>query len=197
MSLPLVVGLNLVIRANIETVSGCLLFSKGLRYQLADEKGTAMMEFMVVVPLLLFLSLALFDCGRALNAYISVSQIAHEGVRRGSSTFALETGNFESNSPSASCATPSKLPPSVLTKQAMLQQNTQRLLAAQTLAIDKSDLCIESGRSISGGPGMEDTVYVRVETSFDSLFPFFNRIPIRVAASGPYLFADDSSSWGL
>jgi len=160
-----------------------------------------MLECMVVIPFLLFLALALFDCGRALNTYIAVSQIAHEGVRKGGSTFDLETGHFESSSAAATCGSGSVASPSPLTKQAGLQANTQRLLVLQDLAIDQSDICIESGRALevapSPGDKRSDTVFVKVETTYDGFFPLFQGLPIEVAARGPYLFADDSSGWDL
>lgn len=46
-----------------------------------DERGTALVEFAFVLPLLLALVLGIVDFGRALNYYIDQTQISAEGAR--------------------------------------------------------------------------------------------------------------------
>ena len=45
------------------------------------DRGAAAVEFAIVLPLLLFLVYGLIDFGRALNAQITLTQAAREGVR--------------------------------------------------------------------------------------------------------------------
>lgn len=47
------------------------------------RKGQSLIEFAIVLPLLLWLIVALFDFGRIFNAQITVTQAAREGARRG------------------------------------------------------------------------------------------------------------------
>ena len=47
----------------------------------ADERGTSILEFAIVVPFLVFITLALIDFGRLIIDYLIISQIVREGVR--------------------------------------------------------------------------------------------------------------------
>lgn len=47
-----------------------------------DERGQSVVELAVVLPLLLLLLLGLLDFGKALNYWITETQVSSEGVRR-------------------------------------------------------------------------------------------------------------------
>ena len=49
--------------------------------RLGDERGAALIEFALVLPLLLLLVLGMLDLGRALNYWIDETQLASEGAR--------------------------------------------------------------------------------------------------------------------
>ena len=52
--------------------------SRGLR---RDERGTALVEFALIAPLLFLLLFGIIDFGRALNYYNQVTQLAGQGAR--------------------------------------------------------------------------------------------------------------------
>lgn len=51
------------------------------RSRSAQDRGTAAVEFALVLPLLLLVVLGIIDFGRALNAQITLTQAAREGAR--------------------------------------------------------------------------------------------------------------------
>jgi Flp pilus assembly protein TadG len=52
-----------------------------LRHRLFAQQGTAMVEFALILPILLFLVLGIVDFGRAINYWNDVNQIAADGAR--------------------------------------------------------------------------------------------------------------------
>lgn len=54
-----------------------------LRRLVKNRRGQATVEMAVVLPILLWLLLGLFDVARMANAYLSVQHAAREGVRAG------------------------------------------------------------------------------------------------------------------
>ena len=55
-----------------------------------DESGIALLEFVIVVPLLFFIIFAIVDIGRALNQYLIINRIAYESLR-----FAVSIPNID------------------------------------------------------------------------------------------------------
>ena len=52
-----------------------------IRRRLRRERGTAMVEMALVMPILLFLALGIVDFGRAMNYWNDVNQLAADGAR--------------------------------------------------------------------------------------------------------------------
>ena len=52
-----------------------------MRRMRSDESGQAMVEFAIVLPLLLMLTIAVFEFGRAYNVYHAVTDAARLGAR--------------------------------------------------------------------------------------------------------------------
>lgn len=52
-----------------------------VRRRLRSERGTAMVEMALVLPILLFLALAIVDFGRVMNYWNDVNQLAADGAR--------------------------------------------------------------------------------------------------------------------
>ena len=48
---------------------------------MADERGTSLTEFALVLPVLLLLLLAMVDFGKAVNSWIDQTHLANEGAR--------------------------------------------------------------------------------------------------------------------
>lgn len=54
-----------------------------MRRLIKDEKAQAMVEMALVLPLLVLLSLGVFDLGRVFGSYLIVNNLAREGARYG------------------------------------------------------------------------------------------------------------------
>ena len=52
-----------------------------MRELLGSSRGTTMVEFALIVPVLLLLLFGILDLGRALNAYVTMSNASREGAR--------------------------------------------------------------------------------------------------------------------
>lgn len=52
-----------------------------LRAALRDERGVSAVEFALIAPVLLLILVGILDIGRAVNAYVTVSNAAREGTR--------------------------------------------------------------------------------------------------------------------
>jgi len=52
-----------------------------VRAAIRDETGAALVEFVLVLPLLLLLLLGMLDLGKAFNYWIDETHLAHEGAR--------------------------------------------------------------------------------------------------------------------
>jgi len=50
---------------------------------LKNQKGQAMVEFAIVLPILLLLVMGIFQFGMMLNSYITISNASREGARAG------------------------------------------------------------------------------------------------------------------
>ena len=140
---------------------------------IAQERGTAMVEMALVLPILLFLALAIVDFGRAINYWNDTNQIA------------ADTARFASvgNNPGAAFGTP------LTFKQwAAKQADTPELelgdQSGETNVGHKSTLgplvvkvCAPNGTTV-GNP-----VVVKVSTQFN-LLPILNRNP-GISSSDP------------
>lgn len=52
-----------------------------LQRMAASSEGVALVEFAIVVPILLLLLVGILDTGRAVNAYVTISNASREGAR--------------------------------------------------------------------------------------------------------------------
>jgi Flp pilus assembly protein TadG len=143
-----------------------------------DERGVALTEMALVLPLLLLLILGMVDFGKAINYWIDNTHLANEGAR-----LAVVNSN-----PCATSATSSSCPSgNTTTLQDYLRaqtssaeerspnpvQGTQRSAHSMTV-----NICYYNGSSgaliTSGTPAVGDTVEVIVKYDYDWIrgFPF-------------------------
>ena len=136
-----------------------------LREEAGDERGVAVTELALVLPLLLLLILAMIDFGKAINYWIDDTHLANEGAR-------LVVVN---NNPGGATTTLQdylvKQTPSAEERGTV--QGTQRTAHSMTVTI--CYYTAASGALItSGTPSIGDTVAVFVKYDYDWLrgFPF-------------------------
>jgi Flp pilus assembly protein TadG len=131
-----------------------------------DERGAALTEFALVLPVLLLLLLGMVDFGKAINYWIDETHLANEGAR-------LAVVN---NNPGAGLPTPLKLQQYLLNQADTGElhgdvQGTQRSTHGATVAI-----CFynASTGSSTTSPLVGDTVEVFVRYDYNWLkgFPF-------------------------
>jgi hypothetical protein len=115
---------------------------------LADERGTAMVEFALVLPLFLFIVIGMMHFGKAFNYWINETHLANEAAR-----FAVVNKN-----PGGTTQT--------LQQYIQQQGDTDELRDGGTDSVPKSlKVCIEFPQgAVVGGP-----VKVTVETEYDWL----------------------------
>jgi Flp pilus assembly protein TadG len=124
-----------------------------------DQRGTAVVEFALVAPILFLLVFGILDFGRALNYYNQLTQLAGQGARAAA----------VSNNPDGSAATGTSI---------------QKMLATQYANGGLQNgikVCISNGTTGSGTAGNEPTPgqAVQVQTTYK-----FNFLPLIGAAVG-------------
>jgi Flp pilus assembly protein TadG len=131
-----------------------------------DERGTALTELALVMPILLLILLGMIDFGKAINYWIDETHLANEGAR-----LAVVNSN-----PGAGLPTPVRLQQYILGQVDSAELHgdvtgTQRTAHSATVAICfyKAD-----GTGATASPTVGDTVEVLVRYSYDWLrgFPF-------------------------
>jgi len=53
---------------------------KKLRVALSEDRGVSVVEFALIAPVLILILVGILDLGRAINAYVTVSNAAREGT---------------------------------------------------------------------------------------------------------------------
>jgi Flp pilus assembly protein TadG len=141
------------------------LIRRALRHA-KGERGTALTELALVMPVLLLILLGMIDFGKAINYWIDETHLANEGAR-------LAAVN---SNPGAGLATPLKLQQYILRQVDSAELHgdvagTQRTAHSATVAICFYDQ-VTSGTKAS--PTVGDTVEVFVRYSYNWLrgFPF-------------------------
>src|SRR5919198_6280211 len=135
-----------------------------------DERGVALTEMALVMPVLLLLLLGMIDFGKAINYWIDNTHLANEGARLAAvnsnpaSTLACSSG-------AGATLQDYILQQAETVEQRGCAQGTQRTTHSTNVAI-----CYYDGRTGSRklSPGVGDTVEVRVTYQYDWLrgFPF-------------------------
>ena len=148
----------------------------------ANERGSAIIEFSMVAPVLIMLCLSVFDLGGALCNYMVLSQVAGEGVRLGTERAGLEEVTVDTTSASVAASYGSA-------GHYVVHRKVHSLLNMQNLKL--SQLSVQSsyaraGDSSSGLP--EKTVSVTVSGEYNGILPFFKHLSLKAQKSGAYLF---------
>jgi hypothetical protein len=151
-------------------------------FPLSPDRGTALVEFCIVLPILAILLIGVMDVGNLLNHYLVLTQDAAEIARYGSGIPDLEIGR--------SCQGYVTLPGYCTlgngtgTKHQLLYDRAQRLMSISRLPmLPSSSFTYEIEHEAS-----HDAVYVDINTTFKGFIPPFDNIPISVRSRSAYLY---------
>lgn len=168
------------------------------------SRGTALLEFCVVVPFIIPMIYGITDIAAAVNQYMRVSRIAYEGVRYATSLGALEERACRGkgvNDNSGICDGDKKIG-EVAAAQARLQDRIRALLKGNGFGNSLNDATMYTCyRRESDFPAKDEvadncrflekknTVGVRIEFKFKPFGGLFgpNAITLASKATGPYL----------
>ena len=145
----------------------------GARQHTRMERGTAILEFSAVLPLIVLMIVSVIEISNAVNQYLQVTRVSFEGARYGASLAGFESG-------SASDGTPNQL---------LVQGRMRRLLndyglAAETAVIETALI-----------PPSEASTFQLVEVSIEIpvrpvLFSQYATLRLRSASWAPHLFLE-------
>ena len=142
-----------------------------------SEHGTAMLEFAIVLPFLVFTVFSGIETARALRNYLTLSQVAYEGVRYAASLPGLEVGKFDAANV-----------PGSTSQQARVRRIIDEILVEYELSTSAAEVTSEHLAVIADG-GPDNRVTIQISANYVPLFSFgFPSIPIQVTATSPYLY---------
>ena len=158
------------------------------------EAGVALVEFALVLPLLLLITIVVVDLGHLMSHYIRLQGFCHAAVRYAQGVPSLETGGpFHSsivdNDPICSLQMLENMTDSTIGQNNAHGKISKALCAAKQLdSFPLSGIHIYTWYDTSPGPYM-DTVRVRIEARYHPLTPLLAQqdISVSVDASAPYL----------
>lgn len=161
------------------------------RGRIRSKRGAALVEFVLIVPLLVLFFMGVFDLGRALNTYMKLAQIVGEGVRTAGSRAALEEGSNFRNllAQNLGCDGVSTDAWDHCPGQYNLQSRIMNMISIYQLPIDSDRVEVISGYTKTSAFGTDgQTVSVTITAKYEGLLPLFDDLTLRARKTGPYLF---------
>jgi Flp pilus assembly protein TadG len=137
--------------------------------RLGGERGQAMVEFALVLPLLLVVLLGVLDFGKATNYWIDENHLAAEGARL------VAVSGSNSAPPNLTCINGTS--PSSLAQYIQCQADTRELLNGGTGQVAaRAQVCITPLVGTDGTTGaVSDPIKVRVNVTYN-LLPSLNHL---------------------
>lgn len=131
------------------------------------ERGAALLECTIILPFLVMMIAATYDLAGALNQYLTLTRIVYEGARFAATLPGLELNGVHT---------------AVNQDQHHndIRKRVVNLLVKQGFNPDEFSL-------ISTENSQNEWVTVSVEKKYTGQFRFFDNMPLRVSATGPYL----------
>lgn len=157
-----------------------------------DERGAAMTEFAITVPVLVLLILGMVDLGALLINFIQLEQAAREGVRTAGRQATLSPGPWTSDSDADMAAqvlvcTANPTDPSC--EHVLVHSRVRHVMRIENtwyVDIAEADVISDFQPPPLGIPtGIEDTVMVRVSAEYTGIFFAYD---MNVSMRGPWLF---------
>jgi Flp pilus assembly protein TadG len=149
----------------------------GVGRRLRSERGTAVVEFALIAPLLFLLVGGIIDFARALNYYNDLTQLAGQGARA-----AIVASNPDGTGPATATSVQCQLVKTYTTSPELRGSTSTDGIQVQIL--DPNNAGASTVMPIAGLP-------LKVQTSFD--FNFIVPL-VKIAIPGPFLHLSTSST---
>ena len=171
------------------------------REELNQEEGTAFVEFLLCLPFILSLIIAVIDIGRALALYMTIARISFEGARY----FATLPGAAQQsctvgNAFSACSKTGSTVDGVHLRVRDRLAPLFERTIADVTKSSVTTELYGPNNANpipgaVAGTAGAQTRIVrVTITTEFEPYFPTFGLLSsLSASSTGPYLLQNMAS----
>jgi hypothetical protein len=167
-----------------------------LKEQSLKERGAALAEAAIVIPLIAIIMIGMSDLCRMLHQYSYLASVAREGARTASRIIDLEVGHT-SSAVDFRFSTPTYDSNAHLTSHNLVHDRVQYLLwlnqRNNELRMNGINVATDYFASTGPSAASNDTINVRIEARYDSLFPWLDGFRFRVEASAPYLAPDSTS----
>ncbi len=153
------------------------------------EKGAALVEAAIMMPLVFMLITMCFDIGSALTSTLRIQDFARQGLMRLSSELNLETGNFSSNATVCRVAAGPVIPCGAMAAHRNVQLEVRRMiLNSIDVAVDPNSINVQTRlNTVTTATGIFDEVSIRITARYAGLFYPFNGLEITLADMGPRL----------
>ena len=137
------------------------------RSNVKSEQGAALLECTIILPFLVMMIAATYDLAGALNQYLTLTRIVYEGAR-----FAATLPGLELNGVHTSVNQ---------------DQHHNDIRKRVVSLLEKQGFNPAEFSVISTENSQNEWVTVSVEKPYTGQFRFFDNLPLRVTATGPYL----------
>jgi hypothetical protein len=163
------------------------------------ERGVAIIEMAIIMPVLTLILMAIIDLGIMMIHYMTLTQIAHEGVRLGASMSDLGSSDkslayqcdFDYSFGWPVCIAPGSPVISASPNGNPIHDHNQLAYVVYRI-IDLTNyefFPFKGTYRIDVNQSQADSqISVQIEATYNSFFRTFENLPIVVAQRGPYLF---------
>ena len=176
-----------MLRTNRGKYSGCS----------SEEKGSAYVEFLLCLPFIISVIVAIIDIGRGLALYMTLARVSFEGARYFATLPGARQQTCVMTPTSVVCDRTAAADPVHLMVRDRLQPLFDRTIADfNTSSISTQLYGPNYARPIPGGltaqaGNQNRTVTVTITAQFDPLFPTFGLLnSLSASSSGPYLLTN-------
>lgn len=145
----------------------------------APQRGQAILELAVVLPVLIFIFFSIIDIGQMINQYLSITEVAYEGARYGASLPGLPPVPGQNDSSAQSCSKIRERVYEVLEDNGYLNPRSN---CEVSVAYEPPDPANPQAAGHS--------VHVTVRVPFHPFLNLYSGVHVTVTATAPYLFKD-------
>ncbi|MBP9838208.1 MAG: pilus assembly protein [Proteobacteria bacterium] len=152
-----------------------------------NKKGTALVEFLIVLPFLILLVFTVIDLGAILYNYFVYSDSVNVGMRVASDLSNLKVGYFENQTQGQDCSMLSTAASEDYNEEHRKIQNAITEMLNNNFLINKNDICIQTKLEPDSDP-TKGLITIELDSLYDGISPFLQNFPLKVTSKGHYLF---------